>query len=106
MKIKRLYLIAFILITALAFLLRFWRLGEIPNGLYQDETAIGYNAYSIIQTGRDEYGKSLPLYFKSFGDYKLPVYIYATVPSILMLGLTELAVRAPSALFGSLSVPL
>ena len=106
MKNSRLYLIFFVLITLVAFFLRFWKLGEVPNGLYQDETAIGYNAYSIIQTGRDEYGKNLPLYFKSFGDYKLPIYIYATVPSVIMFGLTEFAVRAPSALFGALSVPL
>ena len=105
-KIKGLYLIAFILITILAFVLRFYALGKVPSGLYQDETAIGYNAYSILKTGRDEYGKSFPLYFKSFGDYKLPVYIYATVPSILMFGLTPFAVRFPSAVFGFLTVPL
>jgi 4-amino-4-deoxy-L-arabinose transferase-like glycosyltransferase len=105
-KIKSLYLISFILILVLAFILRFYALGKVPAGLYQDETAIGYNAYSIIKTGKDEYGKSFPLYFKSFGDYKLPVYIYATVPSILVFGLTPFAVRFPSAFFGFLTVPL
>jgi len=105
-KNKGLYIAFFILITILAFVLRFYALGKVPAGLYQDETAIGYNAYSIIKTDRDEYGKFLPLYFKSFGDYKLPVYIYATVPSILAFGLTPFAVRFPSALFGFLTVPL
>jgi 4-amino-4-deoxy-L-arabinose transferase-like glycosyltransferase len=88
----------------LAFLLRFYRLGEIPNGLYQDETAIGYNAYSILKTARDEHGQFLPVYFKSFGDYKLPVYVYLTTLSVAVFGLTEFAVRFPAALFGSLSV--
>jgi len=97
----------FILLALLFFLaafLRFYRLSEIPNGLYQDETAIGYNAYSIIQTGRDEYGKFMPLYFKSFGDWKLPVYIYLDTIPIKFFGLNEFAVRFPSALFGVLTV--
>ena len=105
-KAKLLFIFCFIAVTIVAFLLRFYDLGKIPNGLYQDETAIGYNAYSILKTGKDEYGKSFPIYFKSFGDYKLPVYIYATVPSVLVFGLTPFAVRFPSALFGVLTVPL
>lgn len=105
-RTKGFYVAAFILITLLAFALRFYALGKIPSGLYQDETAIGYNAYSILKTGADEYGKHFPLYFKSFGDYKLPVYIYTTVPSILLFGLTSFAVRFPSAFFGFLTVPL
>jgi 4-amino-4-deoxy-L-arabinose transferase-like glycosyltransferase len=105
-RTKGFYVAAFILITLLAFALRFYALGKIPSGLYQDETAIGYNAYSILKTGADEYGKHFPLYFKSFGDFKLPVYVYATVPSIMAFGLTPFAVRFPSALFGFLTVPL
>lgn len=98
----------FILVFTLvfAFLLRFYSLGDVPSGLYQDETSIGYSAYSIAKTGKDEYSKTFPLYFKSFGDWKLPIYIYATVPAIKMFGLTAFAVRLPSAVFGFLTVPL
>lgn len=84
--------------------MRFYQLGEVPNGLYQDETAIGYNAYSILTTGKDEYGRAFPIYFKSFGDWKHPVYIYLTTISVDIFGLTPFAVRFPSALFGFLSV--
>jgi len=94
------------LIFIIAFATRFYKLGDIPNGLYQDETAIGYNAYSILKTGKDEHNIRLPIYFKSFGDWKLPVYIYATVPFVKLLGLTPLAVRMPSALFGFFTVIL
>lgn len=88
----------------IASFLRFVKLGEIPNGLYQDETAIGYNAYSLLLTGRDEHSSPYPLYFKSFGDWKLPVYIYLTAGSVRIFGLNAFAVRFPSALFGMLSV--
>ncbi len=94
----------FIGIILLAFILRFYQLGEVPTGLYQDETAIGYNAYSILKTGKDEYGKNSPLYFKSFGDWKHPIYIYATVFSEAVFGITAFAVRFPSAFCGFLSV--
>lgn len=101
---KHIHIVLLVIVFALAFFLRFYQLGHVPYGFYQDESAIGYNAYSILKTGRDEYGKFLPLYFKSFGDYKLPVYIYSTVPSIMLFGMTEFAVRFPSAFFGFLSV--
>lgn len=104
-KILKKYSFVFIsAIFLLTFILRFYNLSVVPNGLYQDETAIGYNAYSILQTGKDEYGKSYPLYFKSFGDQKLPVYIYLTSFSEKIFGVNAFAVRAPSALFGSLSI--
>lgn len=93
-----------IAIIIVGFFLRFYLLGSIPAGLNQDETAIGYNAYSILQTGKDEYGEKYPLYFKSFNDYKLPVYIYLTALSVKVFGLNAFAVRFPSALFGSLAI--
>src|SRR4051794_32201702 len=85
--------------------LRLWALGSVPPGLDSDEASIGYNAYSLLQTGRDEYGVPLPLAFRAFGEYKRPAYIYATVPSVAAFGLTPFAVRFPAAVFGALSIP-
>jgi 4-amino-4-deoxy-L-arabinose transferase-like glycosyltransferase len=99
---KHKYILIFIILVAFA--TRFYKLGSVPSGLYQDETAIGYNAYSLLHTGKDEYGKRFPLYFKSFGDYKLPVYIYMSAIPVKLLGMTPIAVRLPSAVFGFLSV--
>ena len=99
---KRLFPI--LLIFLLALFLRTYNLGNHPPGLTWDEAANGYDAYSILKTGRDQHGVFLPLIFKSFGDYKPGIYIYLTVPAVALLGLTETAVRLPSALFGALAV--
>jgi len=93
-----------VLLIVLSAALRLFDISNVPPGLYQDVSAIGYNAYSILQTGKDEYGVSYPLYFKSFNDYKLPVYIYLTAASIKFFGLNEFAVRLPSILAGIFAV--
>lgn len=92
-------------IIAVAFFLRTVHLGTNPPSISWDEASIGYNAYTILTTGRDEHGKLLPLdTFAAFGDYKPPVPVYLTVPFVAMFGLNEVAVRLPSALAGTLTV--
>ncbi len=93
-------------IIFLSSILRLWRLGEIPPHLTPDEAALGYNAYSILRTGKDEYGQFFPIVFKSFGDYKPGLYIYLTLPFIAFFGLNEFAVRLPSAIAGIFAVYL
>ncbi|OGM32914.1 hypothetical protein A3D01_05050 [Candidatus Woesebacteria bacterium RIFCSPHIGHO2_02_FULL_39_13] len=95
-----------IIILLVAAFLRLWKLGTIPPHLTSDEAALGYNAYSILKTGKDEYGKIFPIVFKSFGDYKTGFYIYLTVPTVAVFGLNEFSVRLPSALLGVLAVLL
>src|SRR3990172_6662708 len=95
----------FVAVILLGFFLRVYRADAVPPSLSWDETSIGYNAYSILKTGRDEHQRFLPLdTFIAFGDYKPPLAIYATVPFVAMLGLTELAVRLPSVIAGTLTV--
>ena len=86
--------------------MRLYKLSSYPVSLSWDEVAIGYNAYSIAQTGKDEYGKKFPLLFKSFNDFKLPGYIYTDSIFVKFLGLSEFSVRLPSALFGTIAVAL
>ncbi|MGH7202989.1 MAG: glycosyltransferase family 39 protein [Candidatus Levyibacteriota bacterium] len=102
--IKKLFLPLFIIILFFGTFLRFYQLGAIPASLDWDEVSWGYNAYSILQTGKDEYGAAYPLSFRAFGDYKQPVYVYiATIP-VAFFGLTPFATRFPSAFLGSLSI--
>src|SRR3989304_1650643 len=87
-------------ILFLAAILRLWKLGSVPPHLTADEAALGYNAYSILKTGKDFWGQGFPIIFKSFGDYTPGLYVYLAAPFIAAFGLTEFAVRAPNAIFG------
>ncbi len=89
-----------VLILVLASLLRLYQLNNFPPSLNWDEVSIGYNAYSILKTGHDEWGEIMPLSFRAYGDYKLPGYIYLDVPFVSIFDLNELGVRLPAALLG------
>lgn len=92
------------IILLLAFLVRVISVGKFPAGFNADEASLGYDAYSILTTGRDQWGSYLPLVLKSFGDYKPPLYAYLTVPSVAVFGLNVFAVRLPNVIAGTLAV--
>ncbi|OGE24560.1 hypothetical protein A2688_02390 [Candidatus Daviesbacteria bacterium RIFCSPHIGHO2_01_FULL_38_8] len=102
-KIK---LFSLFIIILLAFVLRFYRVVDVPPSLNWDEVSIGYNAYSILKTGRDEWGALLPTHFKSYGEYKLPVQIYASIPAIAIFDLNDFSVRLTPVIYGTLTVLL
>ncbi len=105
-KNKSIVLALLLVIFLFSFSIRIINLAGVPPGLNRDEAAIGYTAYSLLEAGIDEYGSKWPVSFRSFGDWKLPLYIYLTIPFVRIFGLTEFATRLPSALFGSLTVVL
>src|SRR5260221_7927131 len=89
-----------LVLTCLLFLFtRFYQITEIPKSLYWDEASIGYNAYSILKTGHDEWGTRTPIHFRAFGEFKLPVYIYSTVLTESIFDLTPLGIRLPAVLY-------
>jgi 4-amino-4-deoxy-L-arabinose transferase-like glycosyltransferase len=92
------YFVLFIIILFFLFT-RLFRITQAPPSVYWDEASIGYNAFSVLKTGRDEWGEFLPLHFRAFGEFKLPVYIYATIPFIKLFGLNAFSIRVPSVFF-------
>jgi 4-amino-4-deoxy-L-arabinose transferase-like glycosyltransferase len=96
--------IPLLLILLLASVLRIFQLGKNPPSLDWDEASLGYNAYSILKTGNDEYGNHLPFSIRSFNDYKPPLYTYTTIPFIAIFGLNEFSVRLSSAIAGTIAV--
>jgi 4-amino-4-deoxy-L-arabinose transferase-like glycosyltransferase len=101
---KKIIWLIFGVIIIIAVVLRLWQLGNTPPSPDWDEVAIGYDAYSLIHTGKDEFGKAFPVVLRSFDDYKPAMYAYLTIPSIIIFGLNTFAVRLPSAIFGIISV--
>lgn len=91
-----------ILLWALA--VRVAYLDKSPVSVSQDEASLGYTSYSILKTGRDEYGQFLPLNFRSFGDFKPALYSYLSIPFIYLWGLNQTTVRLVSVLAGVASL--
>lgn len=91
-------------ILVFAFILRIFQLADIPHGFFCDEASIGFNAYKISTTGKDEYGITLPFFTQSFGDYRHTLAIYTDIPFVLIFGLNETSVRLQSVFFGMISI--
>jgi 4-amino-4-deoxy-L-arabinose transferase-like glycosyltransferase len=108
--VKKLFFLPLAGIFLLGLFLRLFSLSAYPAGFTPDEAAFGYNAYSLLKTGRDEWGTAffnLPVTgLRSFGDYKLPLYAFFSVPPVSLFGLNEFSTRLPNAVLSSLAVVL
>ncbi|OGM21169.1 hypothetical protein A2771_02795 [Candidatus Woesebacteria bacterium RIFCSPHIGHO2_01_FULL_38_26b] len=100
---KLIQIVGIVAIFIFGLFLYFYKLDKVPSGFYIDEALPGYNAYSLLKTGKDEYGKYFPTALRFYGSYNPPLYTYLTIPSIYLFGLNVFAVRVPSVVFGLLS---
>src|SRR3989304_2387407 len=105
MKNKSVKIILLVILIIASFL-RLWKITEVPVSLFGDELDVGYQAYSILKTGRDYNGNFLPLHFHSIAEWRTPLYLYTCVPTVAIFGITPLGVRLPAAIFGILNVLL
>lgn len=92
------YAWALAIVVAAAIAAHVARIADLPMGFYPDESSIGWNAWSIATSGHDEHGAAWPLYFRAFGEYKNPVYIYFLALVYKVLGFSEWTTRFASAL--------
>ncbi|MBF0518677.1 MAG: glycosyltransferase family 39 protein [Nitrospirae bacterium] len=91
-------------VFSLVLFLHVIKLDKIPIGLFVDETSIGNNAYLIATYGFDENKVPYPLFFKAFGEYKNPLYIYVDAIVFKVLGFSEFKLRFTSFLFFALFI--
>lgn len=91
------------ILFVLGIFLRIYKVSEIPTGITMDESSIGYNAFSILKTGKDEYGKYFPVAFRSFADFKMPGYFYFTSAWFAIFGVSVFSLRITSVIFGTLT---
>ncbi len=101
-KIKRNKLTLLILAALIIFscVVRLVNLKTSPAGFHIDEASLGYNAYSLMQTGKSDEGKFLPLYVDIFGDNRPSGYHFLAILPVAVFGLTEFSTRLPGAIFG------
>src|SRR5260221_2759690 len=104
MKIFKNTKLVLIGILVIAFFLRIFQIDKVPVSLFGDELDLGYQAYSILHTGRDYYGNKMPLQFHSLAEYRTPLYLYSAVPTVAFFGISSLGVRLPAVIFGVLGV--
>jgi 4-amino-4-deoxy-L-arabinose transferase-like glycosyltransferase len=93
-----------VLIILIASFLRLYKLSVNPPSLFGDELDLGYQAYSILKTGKDYQGNFMPIHFHSLAEWRTPLYLYSAVPTVAIFGISPLGVRLPAAIFGILSI--
>ena len=104
MKFKWKHLVIFLAVVLVAVALRFYQLDRIPPGLIIDEASEGYNAFSILYTGKDRYGQAFPILFRSFSSFQAPLYTYLTVIPIYFFGNSIFSIHFVSAVSGVILV--
>ncbi len=92
------------LIVLLALILRVYNLSSLPSGFHNDEASFLFNAQTLLETGKDEDGRSYPLFLNSFMDPKPALYSYLQIPFISLLESSIFASRLPSVLLGVISI--
>lgn len=98
-------LLILLLIVIFALFLRVYQLGQIPSGLFCDEAATGYDAYSLLKTGKDSNGNFLPILINRHNtDNAEAMYTYLTVPSVFLFDLTIFSTRLLAAIIGTLTI--
>src|SRR5580700_3689164 len=100
---NRKVLIALCLILLLAAILRIYNLSGVPPAPFLDEVSNGYNAYSLMLTGNDEYGRHLPLLLQAYNDFRPGLFVYTLIPFIKTFGLTVFAIRLPAVILSIVS---
>lgn len=90
------------LVLALSLFIRSVSISSVPPELFGDELDVGYQAYSLITTGRDLYRQPFPILVHSLSEWRLPLIVYYTTPAVALLGLTEVAIRLPEVIMGGL----
>lgn len=104
--VKKIFNTKFLLVAIVLFaaFLRLYKLSVAPPSLFGDELDLGYQAYSVLKTGKDYRGNFLPINFHSLAEWRAPLYLYSAVPTVALFGITSWGVRLPAAIFGILDV--
>lgn len=83
---KRLIQVLPIILLLFGGALRLLYLGEIPDGMHQDESTVAWNAFAILHEGMDSAGNYYPVYVADWGDGHSPLYVWLLMPLLALNG--------------------
>lgn len=86
--------------------LRIFGLLTSPPEAFFDEADTGYQAYSLLNSGRDYLGNFLPIHPESFADRRPGFYVYNLIPIVAIFGLNTFSIRILSCFYGVLTILL
>lgn len=79
-----------------AFILRAWKFGAIPEGMNQDGAMAAVDAKALADYATDRFGTFLPTHFTAWGYGQMSVLLsYCMVPFIKLFGLSVITARIP-----------
>lgn len=105
MIIKNKYkIIALIVIFFVGIFARIYRFPNVPAGFNQDEALTGYEAFSLLSTGRDTHGHKWPCHFEGFGGGESAIHSYLDIPFVAIFGLNIFSERIVNLLLGILAL--
>lgn len=92
------------IIILIAVFLRVWNLDQVPPSVSMDEASIGWNAYSVLKTGGDEFGEFPLISQRGYDDWRRSTYLLLTIPFIQLFDLNPVSIRMPSVILPVLTV--
>ena len=95
------YLIAILILAAF---LRLWKLGSVPPSASMDEASVGWNAYSVLKTGVDEYGEFPLISQRGYDDWRRSTYLFLTIPFIAFFDLQVISIRLPAVILSLFTI--
>lgn len=103
-KSKLLQHLPLITLILVSIFLRFYKLGEIPVGLNQDEASTMVEAKALLETGADRWGTRLPVYFPSWGSGQNVLLSYLSISFVAIFGMSIWSTRVVAAILGVFAV--
>ncbi len=89
-----------LLITFVALIIRVYKLDEIPPGNWYDEAINGLDALSILKS------KIPPIFFSTEGHPREALYMYLTLLTFKIFGVSYITLRLTSVIVGTLTIPI
>jgi 4-amino-4-deoxy-L-arabinose transferase-like glycosyltransferase len=94
-------------IILVAAAVRLYKFGSLPNGVFQDEASLSYDAWSLLTYGVERNGFHFPVILPAYGSgMSGTLAAYLQMPFLMIFGLTPVATRAVNLTMGLAAIPM